>query len=300
MDRLLKIDLEFQNKIPPLTEAEYAQLEENILEAGKVFDPIVVWNDTIIDGHNRYKVILDHPFVEWKVREMHFADKWDAFDWMYKNQLGRRNLTDEQKMFLIGKMYEARKHSHGGQIGNQNAAKRSDQNDNSVLPDNKQGRVVNQIAKENGVGTATVKRAEDYAKGIEEIRKEEPEFADEILKAEKKIPKINIIEVAKANPDERKEMIQELKESGTVRKRSKNVSTQEIENLADSMADDSVMEYTISMMKEQIRFNSDAFVKSLSNLLKDHSDLWGKHQEEVNGVIDEVICKIEKIKGDIE
>lgn len=300
MERVLKIDPEFQNKIPPLTEAEYVQLEENILEAGKVFDPIVVWNDTIIDGHNRYKVILDHPFVEWKVREMHFADKWEAFDWMYKNQLGRRNLTDEQKMFLIGKMYEARKHSHGGQIGNQNAAKRSDQNDNSVLPDNKQGRVVNQIAKENGVGTATVKRAEDYAKGIEEIRKEEPELADEILKAEKKIPKINIIEVAKANPDERKEMIQELKESGTVRKRSKNVSTQEIENLADSMADDSVMEYTIGMMKEQIRFNSDAFVKSLSNLLKDHSDLWGKHQEEVNGVIDEVICKIEKIKGDIE
>ena len=69
MSRLLKIDPEFQNKIPPLTEDEYRQLEENILEAGKVFEPITVWNGTIVDGHNRYRIIMEHPFLEWSVRE---------------------------------------------------------------------------------------------------------------------------------------------------------------------------------------------------------------------------------------
>lgn len=33
---------------------------------------------------------------------------------MYRNQLGRRNLTDEQRTYMIGKMYEARKRSQGG------------------------------------------------------------------------------------------------------------------------------------------------------------------------------------------
>ena len=32
----LKIDPEFQNQIPPLTDDEYKQLEENILKEGKL------------------------------------------------------------------------------------------------------------------------------------------------------------------------------------------------------------------------------------------------------------------------
>ena len=299
MERVLKIDTEFQNKIPPLTADEFKQLEENIMDAGEVYEPITVWNDTIIDGHNRYKVILMHPGIRWRVRDVNFTDKWEAFDWMYKNQLGRRNLTDEQKMFLIGKLYESRKHAHGGQIGNQNASKRTAQNDKSVL-DNKQGWVVNQIAAEQGVSTATVKRSEDYAKGIEAIREQDPELADSILKAEKKVPKIAVIEVAKADPGERGYMIDEIVETNKLKRRGKNASTKEIGTIVETLSDDNVMEYTVSMMKEQIRLNADSFIRTLSNMLKDHDDLYVKHTKEVNKVIDEIICKIEKVKGDIE
>ena len=54
------------------------------------------------------------PELKWHTRELDFTDKWGAFEWMYRNQLGRRNLTDEQRTVLIGKMYEARKNTHGG------------------------------------------------------------------------------------------------------------------------------------------------------------------------------------------
>ena len=50
----LKIDPEFQNQIPPLTDDEYRQLEENILKEGKLLSPLIVWNNTLVDGHNRY------------------------------------------------------------------------------------------------------------------------------------------------------------------------------------------------------------------------------------------------------
>ncbi len=42
-------------------------------------------------------------------KEMEFADKWEAFEWMYKKQLGRRNLTEENRMYVTGKMFESRK-----------------------------------------------------------------------------------------------------------------------------------------------------------------------------------------------
>ena len=37
----LKIDPEFQNQIPPLTDDEYKQLEENILKEGKLLSPLL-------------------------------------------------------------------------------------------------------------------------------------------------------------------------------------------------------------------------------------------------------------------
>ena len=44
MDELLRIDPEFESKIPPLTEEEYQLLEENILQDGVVLNPLIVWN----------------------------------------------------------------------------------------------------------------------------------------------------------------------------------------------------------------------------------------------------------------
>ena len=57
----LKIDPEFQGKIPPLTSEELDQLEKNIVSDGKVINPIIVWNGLIIDGHNRYAILQKHP-----------------------------------------------------------------------------------------------------------------------------------------------------------------------------------------------------------------------------------------------
>lgn len=49
----LRIDPEFEGKIPPLTTEEFQQLENNILADGVVINPIIVWDGVIVDGHNR-------------------------------------------------------------------------------------------------------------------------------------------------------------------------------------------------------------------------------------------------------
>ena len=62
----LKIDPEFKEKIPPLTEDEFSLLEQNILADGQVMVPLIIWNDTILDGHNRYRILQKHPDIPFK------------------------------------------------------------------------------------------------------------------------------------------------------------------------------------------------------------------------------------------
>lgn len=109
----LKIDKEFAEKIPPLTKEEYEQLESNILADGCVINPLIVWNGVIVDGHNRYRILQDHPEIPFQVHEKEFSDRYEVIAWICKNQLGRRNLTPAQRKYLIGKQYEAEKARHG-------------------------------------------------------------------------------------------------------------------------------------------------------------------------------------------
>ena len=105
----LKIDPEFQSQIPPLTDDEFKQLEENILKEGKLLSPLIVWNNTLVDGHNRYAILQKHPEICFSTMPLRFANREEALAWICKNQLGRRNLTPEQKKFLMGKQYSSEK-----------------------------------------------------------------------------------------------------------------------------------------------------------------------------------------------
>ena len=92
MNPVLTIDPEFEAKCPPLTDDELSQLEENILEEGLVLMPLIVWNDTIVDGHNRYRIAQAHPGIGFRTHEKQFSNRYEALSWICKNQLGRRNL----------------------------------------------------------------------------------------------------------------------------------------------------------------------------------------------------------------
>lgn len=88
----LKIDEEFRSLIPPLTADEYQQLKENILKDG-CRDALVIWNGTIIDGHNRYEICMENG-IEFKTVDKQFSDRQEAIEWIILNQFGRRNLQN--------------------------------------------------------------------------------------------------------------------------------------------------------------------------------------------------------------
>lgn len=207
---VLQIDPEFESKIPPLTEDEYQQLAENIISEGVVLMPLIVWNGTIVDGHNRYKIVQEHPEIIFTVHEKDFDNRYEALVWICNNQLGRRNLTPIQKKMLVGDRYEAEKMAHGGDRKSEEA-KSSGQNDH--LKSASEGATRRRISEETGTSESFVKRASQFSQGATAAEEVSPGFRQEVLSGKVKPTQKEMWAIAKAPPEERKRLIQEVKEA---------------------------------------------------------------------------------------
>lgn len=235
----LKVDPEFQGKIPPLTFEELNQLEANILRDGRIINPIIVWEGLIVDGHNRFIIAKKHPEIPFTVHETEFANRYEAIIWICKNQLGRRNLTTEQKKYLIGKQYEAEKLNHGGDQKS-NLKKSTGQNGQSI--DKRWTR--QRIADENGVNDSFVKRAEQFSKGVDAAEKAVPGTRQKVLTGEVKPTAAEIASVARAPPEERPALVEKIC-TPKKPKKSTNKSTSKAEKeKAENAAADDVAEPT--------------------------------------------------------
>lgn len=103
---MIKKDKEFEDLIPPLSEDEYKQLEQNLKggwesERGK----IILWNDTIIDGHNRYNICKNNN-IDFETHPKEFENRDDVLLWIIDNQRGRRNIPDFARIKLELKKVE--------------------------------------------------------------------------------------------------------------------------------------------------------------------------------------------------
>lgn len=102
MNEPITIDEEFRSLIPPLSEDEFKQLEENCKRDG-ILDNLKTWRGILIDGHNRYKIAMkwDMPYA---VDEMYFKSRDEVVRWIILNQFGRRNLSDYDRGVLVLKL----------------------------------------------------------------------------------------------------------------------------------------------------------------------------------------------------
>ena len=209
----LTIDPEFASKIPPLREEELKQLEENILADGVVINPLIVWDGVIVDGHNRYRILQKHPEIQFTTYEKQFPDRYAAIAWICKNQLGRRNLTPQQFKYLVGQRYEAEKQSKGIEFqGNQYTSQdRSGLGQND--PDQKSHGTRSRIAKETQTSDSYVRRAAHFAKGVDAAEETEPGIKQEILSGSIKPTEKAVAAIAKAPPEERPALVQQLRQA---------------------------------------------------------------------------------------
>ena len=95
----IKINDVLRAYIEPLTEAEHAALERSLLAEG-CRDALVLWDDILVDGHNRYAICQQHGIPFKVIQNTTFKSMEDVMLWMIDNHLGRRSVGDFQRGVL--------------------------------------------------------------------------------------------------------------------------------------------------------------------------------------------------------
>lgn len=208
----LNIDKDFKNLIRPLQKNEYLQLEANLLADG-CRDPIIIWNGFIIDGHNRYEICSRHQ-IPYSVIKMEFNCRESVIAWICANQLGRRNITEETRKFLIGMQYESEKLAHSfknaqgknqyGESKDQFSCEISDANE--ATPSSSGHATAQRIAQENHISNGTVLKYAVYTRALEAIGQKAPEMVPKILSGRYKISHKNLVDLSQLTPDEIKKV----------------------------------------------------------------------------------------------
>lgn len=190
----VRIDPEFRDWVMPLSQEEYSQLEANLLAEG-CRDALVVWISdpalppTLLDGHHRYAICKAHN-LSYRIDFKKFPDREAAKNWIILNQIGRRNVTPEQRAYLMGKLYRETKKEQGGDRGNQYTVPKGN---NFPLPT-----TAEKIGEQFNVSDRTVKNAEKFADAVDTIADTYGDEAKQnILSGVVKLPRKVITQTAK-------------------------------------------------------------------------------------------------------
>ena len=214
-----------------MTDDEFKQLEENILAYGVVINPIIVWDGVIVDGHNRFRILENHPHIKYTTHEKTFDDRFAVLAWICKNQLGRRNLTPGQKKYLIGKQYESEKASHGGDRKSEEA-KSSTQIGNLIS----HLKTSERIARENGISKNSVCRAESFAKAVDLADEIEPGIRSDILSGSIKATAKDVEAIIQATPAERPLLIENLRCPSSAQKKESSSDKAKIQAISEGLS----------------------------------------------------------------
>ena len=283
----LKIDPEFQNQIPPLTDDEYKQLEENILKEGKLLSPLIVWNNTLVDGHNRYEIVQEHPEISFSTMPLPFESREEVLAWICKNQLGRRNLTPEQKKFLIGKQYSVEHRKPGGNGNNQYTVTVEEpvQEElcqiDTIPPTSAEASIRKQIAERNNVSESYVVRSEKFMKGVDILEQMIPGMQEKILSGQFKVRDADMHRLARANFPNRKQIVHEIlhpEDRPSPQKRIYGINYSALEAAVRRIQQD-----VDFLMKYLPKVPDDAYVKvETTKILKQHKAYMAQFEEMLN------------------
>jgi len=190
------IDPDFAQLCPPLTDEERMTLEDSLMRQG-CRDPLIIWGEKniLVDGHNRYEICtrLRIPF---HTKTLSFIDRRGARDWIIMNQLGRRNLTEEQRSYLRGKRHSEEKGTRGG-----NRTKGAKCQSDTLL-------VRERLAQEYKVAPSTIVRDAKFAEAVDMIAAENgPEARVALLNPDVGFSKKDAIRLVTEPPEVRAEIL---------------------------------------------------------------------------------------------
>ena len=308
------INPEFRDKIPPLSEDEFKRLEENIVNDGEVREPLIVWNNTLIDGHHRWQIIQKHPEIPYKVKEMNFPDKWGAISWMCSNQLGRRNVDEFTRADLIKTMYEARQKTEGNSTSKRGKDGKFAQLGENLQDGSRSGHATRyELAKELNTNEGEIKSAVEFGRGLDKGTEVDADFRKDVLSGKVKATKGEIQSLRKLDGEELKQAVEELKKPKEERKpkakqnyadgdtRKTYQLIRELSEDAGNIEKESV--YGIDNAVGDLTACKDSFLQQIGFVMNSRASTINESTEtkaKVAKFIDSVIIELNKIKEEMK
>jgi len=216
------IDEEFERILPKLDEQTYTGLEENILKYG-CREPLVLWNDILIDGHNRYNILKKHDLPINTVN-MDFDSRDDVLIWIISTQVSRRNLNPLQLSYYRGLHYHADKRVITNASGRNQHSEVGAQNEHQPRKEDFQGRTAGRLAEQYNVSPVTIRRDAQIASAINTIGEASPEAKTDILSGKAQISRRQLQELSSGKSETAADVIKQI-EDGTLERRRSRAST---------------------------------------------------------------------------
>ena len=247
---LLKTDPDFQRLIPPLSSEAYEELELNIVCNG-CKEPIIIWRDYILDGHNRYKICHEYD-IEFRTENLDLNSKEEAISWICSNLLENRDMPENYRRYLIGKKYCLEKAA--------GAMNKTGANQYSVVSVNRKhhsGRTATIIGEEYHLSPSTVNKFLQYVKALDRLNIEYPDFVEGVLYEKIKISQDNLIALAKKP----KKTVSQIMQIAAINHR---VSSEDLTLTIIHKESAPLPVVSKSTVKDMPAYDPDAYVSSLT------------------------------------
>ena len=190
----MNIDPEFKQLHLPISKEALKSLKETIERCGAI-RPIKVWNGIIIDGHKHYRIYLKKS-IRFAIKEYEFYNRFDAMAWICRQNLLRKNLTDEYRKYFIGKLFLLQYQSAVEEgIATSKAFAEPGTLYNRCL-------IAKDIGKSYGVSNTTINTYGQYADGIDKLYNKEPDIATRILTGKVRISVENTVRISQLSSDD--------------------------------------------------------------------------------------------------
>ena len=211
---LLNCDKEFCRLKPALDLETRSSLAENIRLYG-CREPLIVWGQTLIDGYKRYEICKTFGF-RYNIRQITLRSREDAMILICKDLL-RKNMNEERKKYLIGKLYDAQRQSNA-QSGFFPPPKPGSTRPAISAP------IASDMCHEYQIGTTTLGKYKRYARMLDRICVIHSGFGQKLLDGKIQASHERVIEIGELSDSQILTLAKEAEISGTTRITSHDVA----------------------------------------------------------------------------
>lgn len=211
MFRVLLIDDEFKSLDIPLTTDQYVTLEYQIRK-GLYREPVLVWNDYIIEGFQRYNLYQKyHTF--YRVIPEFLSNRYLAVAWSCRKQLTRTDLTANAEAWLLYRLYNTEQ-----KIEQKKRAKDTFQYKqlspsthsvpNLIRQVREDTAVLERISAEYKISSATLKRYNAYGKSLDQLERIFPGVRNRILTGDLEVARTRVPDLLRMPRQDLRAMIE--------------------------------------------------------------------------------------------